>query len=158
MGAIFRWIKELFMAEVSSLGKKVVRPTGTFPAAIAYNLFTVVGGNVAITSLVGEVTVPCGAGLNATLFSSDPTVGAAVDFDDGTADLNAAAAGTLIAPTGDVAVASALDQAVPLATTPMVCKPGVITLTMAAATLGAGSLRFVLHYIPIDRGAVVQAV
>jgi len=140
---------------IGRLGIRVFRAATTFPAAIAYDLFTIAGGNILVTSLVGEVTVNCGAGANATLFQAEPGVGLAVALDDGTADLNGALVGILIAPTGAAAVASALADAVPLMNVPVVCKPGTISMTMAAATLGAGALEFTLHYVPLEPGVTV---
>lgn len=137
------------------LGYQVLHPTSTVPAAQAYNLFTVVTGNVLVTSLVGLVTVQIGAGANVGRMGSDPTVGVIVYWDTG-ADLNGALVGTMIATTGDVAVAAALGQSViGEMVQPQVTKPGVITITMAAATAGAGSLSWVLYYIPLEAGAYV---
>lgn len=136
------------------LGNRVFRAATTFPAAIAYNLFTIAGGNIVVISLVGEVTVNC-AGVSTVQFASDPTVGAAVPFDDGTVILGGALVGTLIAPTGGAGVAAELGQAVDFMAQPMICKPGVITMTPALATLGVGELEFTLHYIPMEPGVTV---
>lgn len=140
----------------ASLGYQVLHPTSTVPAIAAYDLYTVVGGNVLVTSLVGAVTVQIGAGANAAQIGSNPTVGVIDYWDDGAVDLNGQLVGILIAPTGDVAVVAEMGNSVlGEMVNKKVVKPGVISITMAAATGGAGSIEWVLYYQPLEVGAHV---
>ena len=138
------------------LGYQVLHPTSTVPAAQAYNLYTIVTGNVLVTSLVGTITVDIGAGANAAQIGSNPTVGVIDYWDNGAVDLNGQLVGIMIAPTGDVAVVAEMGNSVlGEMVNPKVVKPGVISITMAAATGGAGSISWVIHYIPLEVGAYI---
>jgi len=138
------------------LGFEVLHPTSTVPAAQAYDLYTVVTGNVLVTSLIGLVTVQIGAGANAAQVGSNPTVGVIDYWDDGVGDLNGQLVGIMLAPTGDVAVVREMGNSVlGEMVNKKIVKPGVISITMAGATGGAGSISWVLRYIPLEVGAYV---
>ena len=61
-------------------GLKVDRPTATLPQTTAHALFTVVGGRVAITQIVGEVTTIIQTQANNTKLTATPDIGTAVDL------------------------------------------------------------------------------
>ncbi len=167
MGAIFRWIRELFLAEVSgTLGKRVNRAAALIPQTATEALFNVVGGNVLITSIIGEVTVLIGNVANTLQLQINPTAGAAVVLDDGTYDPDSNPVGTLVAPTGNpadilqagLAIAGGLAGgllATGINTHGWIAPPGAIELITTADSV-TGQMKWQCHYVPLDAGAVVQ--
>lgn len=167
MGAWFRWLRQLFLAEVSALGKRVDRPTLLIPQTATEALFNVVGGNVLITSLIGEVTLLIGNVVNTLQLSVNPTIGAAVVLDDGAYNPQANAEGIMVAPTGNpadilqsgLAIAGGLAGGLLLTginTHGWIAPPGAIELETTANSV-TGDMKWKCHFIPLDRGAVVQA-
>lgn len=147
------------------LGIKVSKAAFTLPATTSTAIFTVSGGRVLITSLVGEVTTVLGAtatNLNVTL---DPTGANAV------ADLAAATAvtsdavGTLYTVTGapaDLLSAAAVGNtqapnyvAGPIVGHGFIVPAGSILLKTSATNTGA--TKWDLTYVPYDDGASVAA-
>lgn len=119
-------------------------------------LFTVSGGKVAITSIVGEVTTAITVAGTIKL-QANPTVGATKDLcaatDLGTAD---APAGNLIGfqgLTGDSLLTG--PGAVPTIKQPLIVTAG--TIEQVTATGADGGITWVLTYVPIDNGAAVAA-
>src|SRR4051812_37156824 len=84
---------------LAQLGIKVDRTAATLPASTTTTYFTVAGGRVLITGLVGEVTTIVQAQATTFKLTSTPTTGTAVDLCT-TVDLNAKEAGTLLGITG----------------------------------------------------------
>ncbi|NUP23459.1 MAG: hypothetical protein HOZ81_46875, partial [Streptomyces sp.] len=62
------------------LGSKVDRTTAALPQTTQSALFTVAGGRVIITSIVGEVTTVIQTQANNTKIVSNPTTGTDVDL------------------------------------------------------------------------------
>jgi len=167
MGAIFRWIRELFLAEVSgTLGKRVNRAAALIPQTATEALFNVVGGNVLITSIIGEVTVLIGNVANTLQLQINPTAGAAVVLDGGGYNPQANAVGTLVTITGNpaddiiggLAIAGGLAGgllATGINTHGWVAPPGTIELITTADSV-VGQMKWQCHYVPLDAGAVVQ--
>jgi len=168
MGAWFRWIRQLFMAEVSgALGKRVDRAAALIPQTATEVLFNIAGGNVLITSLIGEVTVLIGNVVNTLQLQVNPTAGAAVVMDDGTYNPQAIAVGIMVTPTGNPADILQAGLSLPgglaggllatgINTHGWIAPPGGIELTTTANSL-TGQMKWKCHYIPLDEGAVVQA-
>ncbi|MBA7553989.1 hypothetical protein ES705_46599 [subsurface metagenome] len=168
MGAVFRWIRQLFLAEVSgTLGKRVNRAAALIPQTATEAIFNVVGGNVLITSLIGEVTVLIGDVVNTFQLQINPTAGAAVVLDDGAYNPQANAVGIMVTPTGNPAdiLQAGLSLAGGLAggllltginTHGWIAPPGAIELTTSADSV-TGQMKWQVHYVPLDAGAVVQA-
>lgn len=94
-------------------GTKVERVTAALPASTLGNIFTVSGGRVAITSVVGEVTTVLGAGANTITIGYAPTVGTGSATALGTsATITTAAVGSHIAAApGSAAVIDVSTQA-----------------------------------------------
>jgi len=167
MGAWFRWIRALFLAEVSgTLGKRVDRAAVLIPQTATEAIFNVVGGNVLITSLIGEVTVLIGNIVNTLQLQINPTAGAAVVLDNGTYNPQAIAVGIMVTPTGNPAdilqagLALAGGLAGGLLATGInvhgwIAPPGTIELTTTADSV-TGMMKWQCHFIPLDAGAVVQ--
>jgi len=148
------------------LGTPVPRAAAADPQNVWLPLFTVAGGHVLMTSLLGVRTVIQAGGVSNMQFrhSVGPTVLCAVGI------ITANAVATLYNITGNVADALQIGAAgVPirgglagglLATginmLGFVLGAGTLDVTMTAAA-GTGSTRYILHYIPLDLGAVVTA-
>lgn len=147
------------------LGRKVSKAAFTLPASTSTEIFTVAGGRVLITSLVGEVTTVLGGTATSLNVTLDPTGANAV------ADLAAAtvvtsdAVGTLYSVTGaplDLLSAAAVGNtqlpnyvASVLVGRGFVVPAGSILLKTSATNTGA--TKWDLTYIPYDDGASVVA-
>lgn len=140
-------------------GIKVSRSTATLPQTAAGALFTVTGGRILVTSLVGEVTTVIQTQADNTKLTFDPTDAGATQDLCAVLDITADAVGTCYSLTGTPATAmqdalNFLPSSKVLAQ-PLVLKPGSILLDCAASN--TGSVKWDLTYIPYDNGASVAA-
>jgi hypothetical protein len=151
-----------------ALGWRVDRDAAADPQNVWQNLFTIAGGIIAVTSLIGVRTIIQANGASTMQFrhSVGPTV-----LDNGTAVITADAVNTLYIHNGDggdsiqvgvagVGVSMAKNVAIsaqygsfPLA----VLMAGTIAVTMTAGA-GTGSTRYILTYIPLGDAVTVVAV
>ncbi len=157
MGAIFRWVKELWLSR-KALGQVVERATELLPQATTVSIFTIAGGRVKITSIIGEVTTVAGIGavLNMTKLTATPTTGGAADI---CADLDTQSfvVGRLLGITGIPTDAMiSLGGVNPAQTQGVILKAGVLTLECDGVTV-TGNVKWTLHYVPVDVGATVVA-
>ena len=140
-----------------NVGNYTERATAT--VAADQDLFSIDGGNVLLTYLLGEVTTAIGGGSHDIELDLDPDDGGAnvalastllVDADPvGTLyTLNTTAGGALVATT-DVAYNAKL-------ATPIVLKPGDIVLDVTGTE--AGSIKWAAGWIALDDGAALTAV
>jgi hypothetical protein len=140
-------------------GVKVQRTTAALPQTTTSTLFTISGGKVLITSLVGEVTTVIQTQADATKLTFDPTDAGATQDLSATLDITADAVGTLYSLTGTPATAmqDALNflPSNKVLAQPLVLKPGSILLDCAASN--TGSVKWDITYIPLDNGAAVVA-
>lgn len=136
------------------LGVRVSKETGTL-AATTISLFTVAGGKVLITSIVGEVTTAITV-ANSYKLQHNPTTGVTSDLvaatDIGTTDTPA---GNLLGFTGvkTDSIITGPGRASAL-TSPIVLTAGVIESVSAGTD---GVITWVLTYVPLDNGASVVA-
>lgn len=133
--------------------RRTERPTDTLPQTAAEALFTITGGRIVVTQIVGEVTTAIQNQANNTKLVHNPTTGTDVDL---CAVLNIAAdeVGTLYGITGVFADALiGAGQAMRAQTQPLVLKPGTIDLNCAASNTGA--VKWSLFWAPLDAGAYV---
>lgn len=139
-----------------ALGVPVERAAANLPQTTQSALFTVAGGRVMITGLIGEVTTVIQAQANATKVVSNPTTGTDVDL-CATLDINGKEAGTLFGITGIFANAmvGANAGAGIIGERKPVVPIGTIDLNCAASNTGA--VKWTLFYLPIDDGATVVA-
>ncbi len=152
----FARIKEIYESK-KALGEKVERATAALPQTVAAAIFTVSGGRVWVTSIVGEITTIIGAVANATKLISAPTVGAAVDI-CATVEMNGAAVGLKYGISGTAAGAALLANALaPAQANRVLVSAGTINLSCAGSDGGTGRVKWTLHYIPLDDGATVVA-
>lgn len=138
------------------LGIMVERATATLPQTTAGALFTVVGGRVAITQIVGQVTTAIQNQTSKTKLTANPTTGTAVDM---CAELDIAAdeIGTLYGMSGlnSDAMIGINAGLVPAQLRDVIVNVGSIDIACAASS--TGSVKWVLFYYPIDDGAYVEA-
>jgi len=137
-------------------GTRVERATATLPATATGSLFTVAGGRVLITNIVGEVTTSIQAQANAIKLVATPTVGTVNDL-CATVESNGLALGGLLSITGlaaDVMVKST-GGGISGLRNPVVVATGAIGLNTAATN--TGSVKWVVTYVPLDDGATVVA-
>ena len=138
-------------------GTKVDRAAAVLPATAYGALFTVTGGRVLITNIVGEVTVVCSATATNAKLVATPTVGTAVDVAANVA-VTSKEVGTLLGITGlfsDAMVAS--NAGATVAPRNAVVVP-VGTLGVTTSATNTGSVKWSITYIPLDDGAAVAAV
>jgi hypothetical protein len=138
------------------LGIKVDRATAALPQTAAGTLFTVTGGRILLTSIVGEVTTVIQAQANATKLQAVPTTGSAVDL-CATLDITGDEVGCLYGITGTLATAmvGANAGATVLPANGLVVPIGAIKLNCAASN--TGSVKWSMTYIPLDDAATVAA-
>lgn len=142
------------MADTLNPGLKVYRverATAALPQTAQSALFTVTG-RVLVTQIVGEVTTVIQTQANATKIVANPTVGADVDL-CATDDITADAVGTLYNITGTLADAmvATTSGAFVAQAAPVAVAAGTIDLSCAASN--TGSVKWTIHYIPLDTGS-----
>ena len=137
------------------LGVPVTKATATLPAGTAGALFTVAGGRVLVTSIVGEVTTVIQTQANNTKLTANPTTGSSVDM-CAVLDITADEVGCLYGITGtpaDALVGTDAGLTIGMGNKGIVVNAGTIDLDCAATN--SGSVKWTLHYVPIDSGATV---
>ena len=138
-----------------NLGLRVDRATATLPQTTAAAIFNVLGGRVAMTAILGEVTTILGAVGNMSI-EANPTTGTTAALCAVTA-AGTFEAGTLLSIDGTIATAM---LGVNAGGTAMQSKPvalGVGTLDLRLSASSTGSVKWSIWYIPIDDGAYVTA-
>jgi len=159
MGAIFRWIRDLWLGR-RQLGQTTERETAVLTAATV-PIFTISGGRIKVTQIIGEITTAAiPVALTNVSLSATPTAGT------GTAralcvatDLSGYAIGDLLGIDGvntSTLLPPASSGVIEAQTMGVIVKAGVINVISGAATT-PGSIRWTLKWIPIDEGASVAA-
>jgi hypothetical protein len=137
-------------------GTKVDRATASLPATTQSAIFTVTGGRVLVTSLVGEVTTAIQNQACNLKITANPTTGTDVDI---AANLNVQAdeAGCLYGITGlfSDALVGANAGATVAPRNPVVLPVG--TLDLVTSATNTGSVKWSITYVPLDNGASVAA-
>jgi hypothetical protein len=143
-------------ARLIVMGRQVTSKITALPQTATASLFTVSGGKVIVTSLVGIVTTIIQAQANAVKLVATPGAGTANDM-CGTLDINAAEIGAMLSLDGVLATALqgnvAKSGSVGLMTKFQVVDTGTIGLNAAASSTGA--ITWKLTYVPFDDGASV---
>ncbi|HEY0638393.1 MAG TPA: hypothetical protein VGD67_12165 [Pseudonocardiaceae bacterium] len=135
-------------------GTRVEKATGTLAAATSA-LFTVSGGKVLITSIVGEVTTAITV-ANSYKLQHNPTTGTTKDLcaatDIGTTDTPVGSLLGFQGLTGDAILQG--PGAVPTLKQSLVLTAGSIEQVSAGTD---GAITWVLTYVPLDNGASIAA-
>lgn len=136
------------------LGTKVDKATAALPQTTTGTLFTVSGGRIILTSIVGEVTTVIQTQANNTKLVSTPTTGTAVDM-CAVLDISADEVGCLYGITGlpSDALYGANAGLTQVQSRPLVIPIGTIKLSCAASN--TGSVKWSMTYIALDEGASV---
>lgn len=144
------------------LGVKVEEPAAVLPATAIAHLFTVAGGRVIVTGLIGQCTVVNSATATTVSVGVTPTVGtaSAVSLASAVA-ITSKEVGTLVslgATAGAALIVGGNAGAVGVVqgNTGYVVQPGTVDITTSATNTGAW--KWTLFYIPLDDGASVTAV
>lgn len=136
----------------SVLGVVVTKSTGTL-AATTIPLFTIAGGLVAVTSIVGRVTTAITV-ANSYKLQHNPTAGTTVDIcaatDIGTTDT---AVGEILVVSG-VRATGLVVGAAPRVTPSVIMDTGQIEHVSAGTD---GVIKWYVTYVPIDEGATLVA-
>jgi hypothetical protein len=140
----------------TQLGTRVDRATAALPQTTAGALFTVAGGRVCITEIVGEVTTAIQNQANNTKLTANPTTGTSVDI-CAVLDIANDEVGTLYGITGTFATAmvGVNAGATVKQTNGVIVNTGTIDLDCAASN--TGSVKWSIVYYPIDSGATITA-
>ncbi len=138
------------------LGFHAVKASATLPASTTQNIFTIAGGRVMVTCLVGEVTTIIQAQATTLKVTSVPTIGTAVDV-TATLDINAFEVGAILVAEGDgtalIGAAAGAGFAPALNALPFIIPIGVLRIATGATSTGA--TKWDIWYFPLDEGAVV---
>lgn len=146
-----------------SLGIRVEKAAAVLPATGLQTLFTVSGGRVLVTLLLGEVTTVFDGTANSLNVVHDPTVGAVGDLNAATV-CTSDAAGTLYTVTGIQAALMGTQKeggtevpthVVAIAPLTPFILPAGITKLQTNGTDTTGATKWTLCYVPIDAGASV---
>lgn len=135
-------------------GTKVDKASATLPASTTQTLFTVSGGRIVLTSIVGEVTTLVQTQANNAKLTAAPTTGTAVDL-CAVLDITADEVGCLYGITGlftDAMLGSNAGATVVMRNC-LVIPVGVIRLSCAATNTGA--TKWSMTYVALDDGASV---
>jgi hypothetical protein len=142
------------------LGVQVVKSAQTLPQTATSTLYTVAGGSVLVTGLLGLVSTVIGSTATTLSLGTVPTTGTAEAAGIATATaITSSEAGTWMGPLaasakgGALAVGSDGGKAIFL-NTPFVVPAGTISWTTSASTTGA--VTWYLTYVPLDTGASVS--
>lgn len=144
------------------IGVRVDRATSTLPQSTTVGIFTIAGGRVLVTSLVGEVTTAIGAGTtpdgkliyNPTAAGTSFDLCTAVSLASDAVGQQYYIAGNVATP-GALLVAGAVGQANPVFAQALLLSEGAIEFNMDESVTGA--IQWSLSYIPYDDGATVTA-
>jgi hypothetical protein len=146
-----------------ALGSQVINGPFTPPASgSSSTLFTVAGGAVLVTSLLGRVTTALSGTTGAISLGSHPTVGTDEPAGIATAGVvGGAEIGTWVGPVAaSTGLAGALTANIVAgntvyATAPFVVNAGTIEVKTTVATM-TGAITWYLTYVPLDTGASVS--
>lgn len=150
-----------------ALGTRVEKTSFTLPQTASTAIFTVTGGKVLITSLVGIVTTVLGATATSLNITYTPSGGANADLSAATV-CTSDAVGTYYTITGVAAdllsaqkVGGTEVPSVTYAPTPNFMTGGLTVgagqMFLKSSANNTGATAWVLTYVPLDNGAAVVA-
>jgi hypothetical protein len=137
------------------LGLKVSRATATLPATTQAAIFTVAGGQVLVTSLIGTVTTATGATATNLKVTGNPTVGTDVDIaaNASIASKEIGSVVTLASTLGGALAVNNAGGAISPLGAGFVLNAG--TLDLVTSATNTGSIKWDITYIPLDSGASI---
>ncbi len=132
------------------LGEKVERESDTLPQTSTESLFTISGGRVVVTSLLGTVTETTGA-LGSGQVVINPTIGSSQTL---RSDAISGESPGFVTSHQEVGTAW-LNGIAGEACRPLIVPEGTIDFVTNASV--AGEMSWMLTYVPLDDGALVSA-
>lgn len=144
--------------KLGGFGFRVDRAAATLPQGVAGALFTITGGRIALTCLIGEVTVAIANTTNATKLVLDMTATGTDQDLCATLDIDNDAVGELYTISGTVGDAMRSDLLIGLSnltSAPLILSEGDIELNCGGSI--AGEIGWSLWYYPLDLGASVAS-
>ena len=145
--------------KIGGLGERADAALADLPQSKAENLFTISGGRVLMTAIIGEVTTVIATAANNLKLTATPTVGTARDIaanlDIGTVPWQE---GDVLGITGintDAMIPAVSAGSVEGMTVPVVLQEG--TLDWACDASKTGKIKWTMRYIALDEGAQVVA-
>lgn len=137
----------------AKLGLQLDRETATLPATTYGALFTITGGKVVLTSMIGEVTTVIHSQTTNIKITATPTTGTAVDIATNL-DTNADAVQSLYGIGAYVAAMTGGTGATNISpANGIVINAGTLGITTGATS--TGSIKWSITYIPLDDNAYV---
>lgn len=134
-------------------GIRVDRAAAAIPQSVAGSLFTVAGGRVIVTTILGEVTTAIQA--QATTMKLQHTQGATTTDVSATVDLTGQPVGALFSVPGAPASAATVGSGV-AQNNEIILQVGTLKALTGASSTGA--MKWTVFYVPLDDGATVVAV
>ena len=150
----YNWSTRQTLADLR-VGMRVDRATATVPATTNEAIFNVLGGRVAITGILGEVTTILGTPGDLSL-EANPTTGTAAALCAVVASATNEA-GTLMSITGTAATAMNCVSAGGVALQSCPVAVGIGTIDFRTSATSTGAVKWSIWYVPIDDGAYVTA-
>lgn len=143
----------------ASLGIRVDRLTAALPQTATGSIFTVSGGRIVVTSLVGEVTTVLGATVTTLAVASTPTVGAQTTLASATAVTSSAVGSwlTLPATLGAALVVTPVAGAVALPSLSLGLLVPVGSIQITTSASDTGFVKWSMTYVPLDDLATAVA-
>jgi len=142
--------------EAQAVGFRVSRATAALPQSTDEALFTISGGRVLLTNIVGEVTTVIQTQLDNTKLKFNPDATGADQDLCAVLDITADPVGELYTITGIVANAMRSDLLIgQTMTNGLILSEGAIELDCSASN--TGSVKWDLWYFPLDDGAAIVA-
>ena len=140
------------------LGFRASKASATLPATTTQNIFTITGGRVLVTVMVGEITTIVQAQACTLKVTSVPTTGTAVDVASAL-DINGFEAGAILVVEGDgtalIGAAAGAGHAPALNALPFILPIGTVRIATSATNTGA--TKWDVWYFPLDDGAAIAS-
>ena len=157
MGVWFRWRKEIY--EGRRIGGQTTERTTALTTGVTYSLFTITGGRILVTQILGEITAVVAGALTISLQAVPTAALATTRAMCAGLLVTAYDVGDLLGITGvntDAMLPPAASGVVEGQTFGVIVQPGAIQLLNNIADATA-SIRWTLKWIPFDSGAAVAA-
>jgi|GEM_PF-3587958 len=142
------------------MGKPVSTGAQLLTGGSIANIFTITGGPIAVTSLIGEITAAVSGNACAMKLIMDPSAGADTDM-CATIDINAFVINSWIyldGTIGSAAVQAIPGTALPLGIgmdIPLILPPGTIDMNLANNNPTTGAITWYMRYKPLKVGITV---
>ncbi len=144
--------------QAGTVGNAVYRAAALQPQTAQAAIFTVTGGKVLVTSLVGEVVVATPATTNVVKVTGNPTSGTDVDWTTTTSTASKEVGSVISLPVtaGGALVVANAGAGNAIAPNGYVAQIGTIDL-VTSGSAATGTIKWVCTYVPLDIGAAVVA-